>query len=240
MTGKEKLNLVINLIDDEVKSLVSGYTIYLKSEKLSAYGLDLELQKLLLDLLADTDRCITYTVKPTFASAKSIPPTLVSDIYEAVTQADVNISDQEIIADLLKRLTYKIVVLEGFANKKHVLASLDNHKQLGHNEIATKITNVTNNIRFDSRSSILYYGKLECTIPDESLEFYTCKLVFRNTRVGAKEEDILEHTVKSQNSQRAVRDAVNRINEKAAKHLGLDKILVLKAAKVRLNKLYQG
>ncbi len=46
-------------------------------------------------------------------------------------------------------------------------------------------------------------------------------------------------TVKSKDSQRAVYDAMLRVNKKAREQLGIDKLLFFKAAKIRIVKNYQ-
>jgi hypothetical protein len=94
-------------------------------------------------------------------------------------------------------------------------------------------------VRFDAKASKLTYSGKSCGIPDETLEYYICKLVFKNRKVAAKEDDILEYTTKSQDSQRAVYDAMLRINKKARKQLGTEKLLSYKAAKVRITTKYQ-
>lgn len=94
-------------------------------------------------------------------------------------------------------------------------------------------------VRFDVKASKLTFNGKTCDIPDETLEHYICKLVFKNRRVAAKEDDILEYTTKSQESQRAVYDAMLRINKKASNHLGTPKLLSYKAAKVRIAAKYQ-
>lgn len=94
-------------------------------------------------------------------------------------------------------------------------------------------------VRFDAKASKLTFSGKTCDIPDETLEHYICKLVFKNRRVAAKEDDILEYTTKSQESQRAVYDAMLRINKKASNQLGTPKLLSYKAAKVRITAKYQ-
>ena len=94
-------------------------------------------------------------------------------------------------------------------------------------------------VRFDAKASKLTYNGKSCDIPDETLEYYMCKLVFKNRRSAAKEDDILEHTTKSQESQRAVYDAHLRVNKRVRQHLGIEKLLSYKAAKVRILAKYQ-
>ncbi len=94
-------------------------------------------------------------------------------------------------------------------------------------------------VRFDAKASKLTYKGKSCGIPDETLEYYICKLVFKNRRLAAKEDDILEYTTKSQDSQRAVYDAMLRVNKKAREQLGIGKLLSYKAAKVRITAKYQ-
>jgi len=94
-------------------------------------------------------------------------------------------------------------------------------------------------ITFDAKTSTLSYGKKECLIPDESLEHYVCKLVFKNRKVGAKEIDILDAAGIGQDSLRPVYDAHLRVNTKVKTKLDIPKLLTYRAAKVRLNKVYQ-
>jgi hypothetical protein len=94
-------------------------------------------------------------------------------------------------------------------------------------------------VRFDAKVSKLTFDGKTCEIPDETIEYYICKLVFKNRKVAAKEDDILEYTAKSQDSQRAVYDAMLRINKKAREQLRIEKLLSYKAAKVRITTKYQ-
>jgi len=94
-------------------------------------------------------------------------------------------------------------------------------------------------VRFDAKASKLTYNGKSCEIPDETLEYYMCKLVFKNRRSAANEDDILEHTTKSQDSQRAVYDAHLRVNKRVKKELGIEKLLSCRAAKVRITTKYQ-
>lgn len=96
-----------------------------------------------------------------------------------------------------------------------------------------------NKVLFDIRTSTLSYGKKDCLIPDESLEHYVCKLVFKNRRVAAKETDILDAAGVGQDSRRPVYDARLRVNTKVKKQLGIDKLLTYRAAKVRIDKKYR-
>lgn len=111
----------------------------------------------------------------------------------------------------------------------------DNHATPSQQET----TNVGDKVLFDVQASALRLGSKTCDIPDETLEHYICKFAFKNRRVAAKEDDILEMTVKSQDSQRAVYDALLRVNKKARKQLGIDKLLQYKAAKIRIVSKYQ-
>lgn len=99
--------------------------------------------------------------------------------------------------------------------------------------------NQSNKVVFNVGTGTLILGSKTCDIPDETLEYYICRFTFKNRQVAAKEDDILEKSVKSQDSQRAVYDAMLRVNKKVKDTLGLEKLLVYKAAKLRINKKYQ-
>lgn len=101
-----------------------------------------------------------------------------------------------------------------------------------HNTASAKVS-------FDPKASILSFGEKSCEIPDETLEYYLCKLAFKNRRAAVKEIDILEHSTKSQDSKRPVYDAMLRVNKKASEKLGIPKLFYYRAAKIRLMKQYQ-
>jgi hypothetical protein len=96
-----------------------------------------------------------------------------------------------------------------------------------------------NKVLFDVRTSTLSLGRKDCQIPDESLEHYVCKLVFKNRRVAAKEIDILDAAGIGQDSRRPAYDAHLRVNAKVKKLLGIDKLLTYRAAKIRIDKKYR-
>jgi hypothetical protein len=127
------------------------------------------------------------------------------------------------ITDSLVPLTFEITILDDFYTAFEAKTP------------AEKTPNLTRDrVEFDARTSRLSYGLLTCDITDESLEHYTCKLAFKNRKLGAKEDDILEHSVKSQDSQRAVKDATVRINKRAKDAFGIEQLLVFRAGKVRI------
>lgn len=147
------------------------------------------------------------------------------------------LKDKEIILDELEKYlnglsdeTLNKATVKYVSSKLPIISEEDTSKQR---------SSYNNKVRFDTKSSTLMYGNRSCDIPDETLEHYVCKLAFKNRKVAAKEDDILENTVKSQSSQRAVYDAMLRVNEKASKKLDIDKLLTYKAAKIRINKKYQ-
>lgn len=128
------------------------------------------------------------------------------------------------ITDPLTPLTFDIAILDDFYSAIETITP------------AEKRPNLTNDkVEFDTKASQLTFGRLTCNIPDESLEFYTCKLAFKNRKAGAKEDDILEHSVKGQDSQRAVTDATRRINKRAKDAFGVEQLLIFRSGKVRIN-----
>ncbi|HZM63762.1 MAG TPA: hypothetical protein VFB59_01365 [Candidatus Saccharimonadales bacterium] len=99
--------------------------------------------------------------------------------------------------------------------------------------------NTQEKVVFDAHASTLSYGGIECDIPDEKLEYYVCKLAFKNRRIAAKETDILSAANKELAGNRAIYDAVRRINQKAKDGLNIQNLLSFKAGKVRVNKNFQ-
>jgi uncharacterized small protein (DUF1192 family) len=410
MTGKEKIQAVVEEINDAYQGLVTGNTVMVFSGNLDAKDVRLREQKQVLDILANDKKVIKYAAENTYASQADIPPSTQVDVYEIAS--DVGKTTEEMFDEILEELSYSVEVLSGFealadellgnAELEHqqdvyllrllynrVIAILDAvvsagvvieddkldfvyikltsvlesilSKQtmkswekdapelyetlLGHAEdigegwqysraevlkyyaklqkdwmlnshvefeLDDKLaalfeeidgliaehkkaareaadnwykradafakdfrkkgvvinkepkpqpeypddtaplrddenepaepekTNASQDkVRFDAKASKLTFDGKSCGIPDETLEYYICKLVFRNRKVAAKEDDILEYTTKSQDSQRAVYDAMLRVNKKAREQLGIGKLLSYKAAKVRITAKYQ-
>lgn len=94
-------------------------------------------------------------------------------------------------------------------------------------------------IWFDSHKSILHRGYKQVSIPESSLEYYVCKLVFKNPKVYQFDDDVLEAAGERDKKDRAVYFAVDRINNKARRDLGADiKLLKRSKEKTRLNDNY--
>ncbi len=76
-------------------------------------------------------------------------------------------------------------------------------------------------IRFDKFKSVLHLGSKQLTIPESSLEYYVCKLVFENPKTYHSDLDILDEAGEPNKKDRAVYFAVDRINKKANRELKL-------------------
>lgn len=85
------------------------------------------------------------------------------------------------------------------------------------------------NIGFDLKKSLLYRGHREVQIPENSLEYFVCKLVFEESDEPQLDLNILEAAEKDPiNDRRAVEQAVRRINKKAKNDLQLRNDLLLR------------
>lgn len=96
-----------------------------------------------------------------------------------------------------------------------------------------------NRIWFDTHKSILHKGSRQVSIPESSLEYYVCKLVFNNPRVYQDDWDVLHAANEPDRKDRAVYFAVDRINGKAKRAFKLEgKLLKRGKQKTRLNDNY--
>ena len=94
-------------------------------------------------------------------------------------------------------------------------------------------------IWFDEHKSILHKGSHQIAIPESSLEYYVCKLVFQNPTVYQEDWDVLQAAGEVDKKDRAVYFAVDRVNNKARRAFKMeDKLLKRSAEKTRLNDNY--
>lgn len=94
-------------------------------------------------------------------------------------------------------------------------------------------------IWFDAHKSILHKGPRETPIPESSLEYYVCKLIFKDPQVYRDDLDILLAAGEEDKNDRAVYFAVDRINNKARRAFKLeDKLLKRNKERTRLNDNY--
>jgi hypothetical protein len=112
LTGKDKIQVVINMIDDEYQGLVSGNTVTLYSGNIKSKGIKLKEQKQILDLLENDKKVIKYTAKKSFDSVADIPPQDQVDIYDIAS--DIGKTSDEMFDEMLEQLDYKIEVLDAF------------------------------------------------------------------------------------------------------------------------------
>ena len=138
--------------------------------------------------------------------------------------------------DLTEYYSYEITLTSLF---EPLLTKLNNSNHQGSTDHAAAAPDSAHRkVSFDTMSSILSDTISTCNIPQGTLEYWLCKLVFRNKKTPAKEQDIIEAFGGSYESQRAVYDAVGRINKRAEAALGIKKLLIFKMATVRIDKNY--
>ena len=95
------------------------------------------------------------------------------------------------------------------------------------------------NIWFDTHKSILHKGSRQVSIPESSLEYYVCKLIFEDPTVYRDDLDVLLAAGEEDKNDRAVYFAVDRINNKARRAFKLeDKLLKRNKERTRLNDNY--
>lgn len=94
-------------------------------------------------------------------------------------------------------------------------------------------------IHFDKFKSELHLGSKQLSIPESSLEYYVCKLVFENPKTYHSDLDVLDEAGEPNKKDRAVYFAVDRINKKANRELKLKyNLLKRNRERTRLNDNY--
>jgi len=84
-------------------------------------------------------------------------------------------------------------------------------------------------IWFDIKKSVLRRDNRELEIPENSLEYFVCKLVFEESHEPQTDYNIIEAAEKDPiNDRRAVEQAVRRVNKKAKDALELKSDLLLR------------
>lgn len=86
MTGEEKINAVISLINSELSKLIRGRVISLDSSQIENIGIDLNEQAIVLEVLAQEYKCITYKTNIPFKNERDFSPTDLLDITEISMQ----------------------------------------------------------------------------------------------------------------------------------------------------------
>lgn len=112
MTGQEKIQAVVDDINNAYQGLVTGNEVTVYSGNLEQRGLRLNEQKQVLDILVKDKKVIKYTAKPTFESQADIPSSDQVDVYDVAS--DVGSTPEEMFAEMLEQLDYKVEVLSGF------------------------------------------------------------------------------------------------------------------------------
>lgn len=111
MTGKEKIQAVIEDINNAYQGLVTGNTVLLHSGNLEQRGLQLHEQKQVLDILTNDKKVIKYAAKSEYKDRADIHPRDQVDIHEVAMD---ELHAQEMFDELLAQQQYKIEVLPAF------------------------------------------------------------------------------------------------------------------------------
>lgn len=112
MTGEEKIQALIGLVNNAYQSLVRGNIIELHSADMEKAGLKLDEQALALDVLANEYNCITFTSRKVYESYDDIEPHELGELAEIAY--DIDIPHERLIEETLARRIYTISVLSTF------------------------------------------------------------------------------------------------------------------------------
>ena len=111
MTGKEKIQAVLEDINNAYQGLVTGNSVLLHSGSLEQRGLQLHEQKQVLDILANDKKVIKYTAISEYKDRADIHPRDQVDIHEVAMD---ELHAQEMFDELLAQQQYKVEVLPSF------------------------------------------------------------------------------------------------------------------------------
>jgi hypothetical protein len=130
MTGKEKIQAIVEEINNKYQGLVTGNVILLHSGNLEERGLQLHEQTQVLDILANDKKAIKYTAKNEYKSRADIHPRDQVDIHEvAMDEAEAS----DMFDRLLEQQQYQVQVLptfEALANELLGDAELEYQKDI--------------------------------------------------------------------------------------------------------------
>lgn len=112
MTGKEKIQAVVEDINNAYQGLVAGNVVVLHSGNLEQRGLQMHEQKQVLDILAKDKKVIKYTAKNEYESRADIHPRDQVDILDGSFD---ELEANEMFDRVLEQQLYTVEVLSAFA-----------------------------------------------------------------------------------------------------------------------------
>lgn len=112
MTGKEKIQAVVEDINNAYQGLVTGNVIVLHSGNLEQRGLQMHEQKQVLDILANNKKAIKYTAKNEYKDRAEIHPRDQVDILDGSFD---ELEANEMFDRVLEQQLYTVEVLSAFA-----------------------------------------------------------------------------------------------------------------------------
>lgn len=95
------------------------------------------------------------------------------------------------------------------------------------------------NVWFDETESVLHRGPQSLKIPENTIEFYVCQMIFEERDKYQKDLYILEEAGSDISKGRAVYQAVTRLNKKAKIELGIEELFIRGKEKTGLSKIYR-
>ena len=112
MTGEEKIQALIQLINEEYQKLIKGNVIELDSPTLDRIGISLDEQETALRMLSDDYKSIEYVASSVYENEDALSPYDIRDISEIASMS--LFSREQVKQSFLELMTYKITVLDNF------------------------------------------------------------------------------------------------------------------------------
>lgn len=134
MTGKEKIQAFIDLIDEVHKELIVGNTITIESYMPEKKGITLEEQAQILEILSDDYQIIKYTAHKNYDSIDDIPEDekVALREVEAMTVYPLDF----LLEEAAKQITYTIEILKNFNSYTNTDKHSTDNSQVDVNNIA--------------------------------------------------------------------------------------------------------
>ena len=244
MTGKEKRQLVSDVISKKYEELISGNVISIASYEL--YQLSIDEQKEALDILVK-NKHINYVATNVYDSFDDIEP---KDILEANEIASISdTSEEEQIDELLKLQSYKIEILslpqsnivlerEELSTELPRRVDIDKLGTDSYNKRSGILTlNPTLKIDFSNK------GKVRRANGKKYMQPELLELMFKNVNTlssGVSFSRFLgvKYDKKNKKHKKKIDNTIDEINNKISEKNGPSKLIFLQGEKIYIDKSY--
>ena len=244
MTGKEKVQLVLDVIKKKYEELISGNVINVGSYEI--YQLSIDEQKEVLDILVKNKQ-INFEATSVYSSFDDIEPKDILEANEIASIADT--TEEEQIDELLKLQNYRIEILS-LPQSNIVLEPEELPTELRKSVVIDKLGTDS----YNKRSGVLTLsptlkidfsnkGKVRRTNGKKYMQPELLELVFKNVNTlssGVSFSRFLgvKYDKKNKNHKKKIDNTIDEINKKVSEKNGPRKLIFLQGEKIYIDKSY--